>query len=257
MKKDPPLQFAGIIPARYASTRFPGKPLVLIGNKPMIQRVFDQARKALDNVYVATDDKRIFDAVVEFGGNAIMTSPDHLSGTDRCSEAVTRIMGDTGRKIDIVINIQGDEPFIKPEQITLLMECFTDNNVELATLVRETSEGEDVFNPNQPKVILNSKGDAIYFSRAAIPFIRDTKESDWSRKHVFYKHIGLYAYRTEILKKITLLSRSPLEIAESLEQNRWIENGYRIRTAVTSWESIGIDTPDDLEKAKSLLKNFF
>jgi 3-deoxy-manno-octulosonate cytidylyltransferase (CMP-KDO synthetase) len=257
MKKDPPLQFAGIIPARYASTRFPGKPLVLIGDKPMIQRVFDQARKALDIVYVATDDKRIFDAVVAFGGKAIMTSTYHLSGTDRCSEAVTRIMEDTGKKIDIVINIQGDEPFIKPEQISLLIECFADKNVELATLVRETAPGEDVFNPNQPKVILNSKGDAIYFSRAAIPYIRDTEKDNWSEKHVFYKHIGLYAYRTETLKKITLLSRSTLEIAESLEQNRWIENGYRIRTAVTSWESIGIDTPDDLEKAKSLLNNFF
>jgi 3-deoxy-manno-octulosonate cytidylyltransferase (CMP-KDO synthetase) len=166
-------------------------------------------------------------------------------------------MEDTGEKIDIVINIQGDEPFIKPEQISLLMECFNDNNVDLATLVRETRPGEDVFDPNQPKVILNSKGDAIYFSRAAIPFIRDTEKSDWSKKHIFYKHIGLYAYRTETLKKITLLSRSALEIAESLEQNRWIENDYRIRTAVTSWESIGIDTPDDLEKAKSVLKNFF
>jgi len=257
MKKDPPLQFAGIIPARYASSRFPGKPLVQIGDKPMVQRVFDQARKALDIVYVATDDKRIFDAVVAFGGKAIMTSPDHLSGTDRCSEAVTGIMEETGGKIDVVINIQGDEPFIKPEQISLLMECFADNNVELATLVRETVPGEDIFNPNQPKVILNSKGDAIYFSRAAIPFIRDTEKSDWSKKYVFYKHLGLYAYRTETLKKITLLSRSPLEIAESLEQNRWIENGYRIRTSVTSWESIGIDTPEDLEKAKSLLKNFF
>jgi 3-deoxy-manno-octulosonate cytidylyltransferase (CMP-KDO synthetase) len=257
MKKDPLLQFAGIIPARYASSRFPGKPLVLIGNKPMIQRVYDQARKALDMVWVATDDKRIFEAVLNFGGKAIMTSPDHLSGTDRCAEAVTKINRESARKIDIVINIQGDEPFIKPDQITLLMKCFVDETVELATLVRKVEPGEDVFNPNQPKVILDSKGDAIYFSRAAIPYVRDSEKIDWSKNHVFYKHLGLYSYRSETLKKITLLSRSPLEISESLEQNRWIENGYRIRTAVTTWESIGIDTPDDLEKVKSLLDHFF
>ena len=257
MKKDPPLQFIGIIPARYASSRFPGKPLILIGNKPMIQRVYEQTRKILEMVWVATDDKRIFDAVLNFGGKAIMTSPDHLSGTDRCAEAVTKINSEADRKTDVVINIQGDEPFIKPEQIALLMQCFNDETVEIATLVRKVEPGEDVFNPNQPKVILNIKGDAIYFSRAAIPFIRDTEKSDWSKKHVFYKHPGLYAYRTETLKKITLLKRSPLEISESLEQNRWIENGYLIRTAVTNWESIAIDTPDDLEKANSLLEHFF
>jgi 3-deoxy-manno-octulosonate cytidylyltransferase (CMP-KDO synthetase) len=256
MKKDLLPQFAGIIPARYASARFPGKPLVLIGNKPMIQRVYEQARKTLDIVWVATDDKRIFDAVTDFGGKAIMTSPNHLSGTDRCAEAVTKINNETGKKIDIVINIQGDEPFINPEQIKLVMNCFTDKTVELATLVRKVEPGEDVFNPNQPKVILNTKGDAIYFSRAAIPYIRDTEKTEWSKNHVFYKHIGLYAYRSETLKKITSLARSPLEISESLEQNRWIENGYRIRTAVTTWESISIDTPDDLEKAKLLLEHF-
>ena len=257
MKKEPLLQFAGIIPARYASSRFPGKPLVLIGNKPMIQRVYDQAKKTLDLVWVATDDERIYDAVSDFGGKAIMTSSDHQSGTDRCAEAVIKIYHETGKKIDIVINIQGDEPFIKPEQIDLLKNCFLDKTVELATLVRKVEPGEDIFNPNQPKVILDSKGNAIYFSRTAIPYIRDAEKSDWSKKHVFYKHIGLYAYRSETLKKITLLPRSLLEISESLEQNRWIENGYRIRTAITDWESIGIDTPDDLEKANLLLKHFF
>ena len=257
MKKDLLPLFAGIIPARYSSARLPGKPLVLIGNKPMIQRVYEQARKTLDIVWVATDDKRIFDAVSDFGGKAIMTSPNHLSGTDRCAEAVTKINSETAKKIDIVINIQGDEPFIDPEQINLVMKCFTDKTVELATLVRKVEPGEDVFNPNQPKVILNSEGDAIYFSRAAIPFIRDTEKTEWSRNHVFYKHIGLYAYRSETLKKITLLARSLLEISESLEQNRWIENGYRIRTAVTTWESISIDTPDDLEKAKLRLEHFY
>jgi 3-deoxy-manno-octulosonate cytidylyltransferase (CMP-KDO synthetase) len=253
MNKDQPFQFVGIIPARYASSRFPGKPLVLIGNKTMIQRVYDQASKKIDEVWVATDDKRIFDAVTLFGGKAIMTSADHLSGTDRCAEAIKKINEETDKKLDIVVNIQGDEPFIKPEQIALLMKCFDDETVELATLIRKVEPGEDVFNPNQPKVILDSKGNAIYFSRAAIPYIRDTERNDWSKKHVFYKHIGLYAYKSETLKNITSLTRSSLEISESLEQNRWIENGYRVRTAVTSWESISIDTPDDLERAKLLL----
>ncbi len=255
MRVDSQYHFAGIIPARYASARFPGKSLALIGNKPMIQRVYEQSSKSLDQVYVATDDKRIYDTVINFGGKAIMTSPDHLSGTDRCAEAVTQIAGMTDKNIDIVINIQGDEPFIKPEQIDLLMKCFTGESVEIATLVRKCEPGEDIFNPNQTKVILNSAGDALYFSRAAIPFIRDAEKSDWSKQHVYYKHIGLYAYRTETLKKITILPHSLLETSESLEQNRWIENSYRIKTAVSLWESIGIDTPDDLEKAKIQLEH--
>jgi 3-deoxy-manno-octulosonate cytidylyltransferase (CMP-KDO synthetase) len=256
MKAVSQYNFAGIIPARYASSRFPGKPLALIGNKAMVQRVYEQASKVLDLVYVATDDKRIYDAVKKFGGKAVMTSTDHQSGTDRCEEAINKIIDETGKLIDIVINIQGDEPFIRPEQIELLMKCFNEEKVDIATLVRRTEPGEDIFNPNQPKVILNKDGDAIYFSRAAIPFIRDAEKSDWSKKHVYYKHLGLYAYRTQILNKITLLERSPLEITESLEQNRWIENGYRIRTAVTLWESIGIDTPDDLRKATLLLDHY-
>jgi len=249
-------KFAGIIPARYASSRFPGKPLALVGNRPMIQRVYEQASKSLDLVYVATDDRRIYNTVLEFGGKAVMTSPDHLSGTDRIAEAVIHILEETGTTINVAVNIQGDEPFIRPEQIDLLKDCFSDETVEIATLIRKADNGEDIFNPNQPKVIINSKGDAIYFSRAAIPWYRDAEQKDWSCKHVYYKHIGLYAYRTDTLNKITLLARSPLEIAESLEQNRWIENGFRIRTAITKWESIGIDTPEDLEKAKELLKHF-
>lgn len=256
MKSDTQYSFIGIIPARYASSRFPGKPLVLIGDKPMIQRVYEQARKSLDLVFVATDDKRIYEAVLNFGGKAVMTSPDHQSGTDRCAEAVTLFAEDSGVNPDVVLNIQGDEPFIKPEQIDLLKQCFTIDTVEIATLVRKAEEGEDIFNPNQPKVVINSKGDAMYFSRAAIPFIRDTETYKWSGKHVYYKHIGLYGYRTETLKRITSLQRSPLEIAESLEQNRWLENGFHIRTAVTLWESTGIDTPDDLEKTKMLFDDF-
>jgi 3-deoxy-manno-octulosonate cytidylyltransferase (CMP-KDO synthetase) len=256
MKANQPTLFAGIIPARYASSRFPGKPLVMIGNKPMIQRVYEQASKSINLVYVATDDRRIYDAVLNFGGNPIMTSPNHQSGTDRCAEAVDLITRETGSIVDVVINIQGDEPFIKHEQINLIKECFTNDNVQIATLVRKAEPGEDVFNPNQPKVIINSEGDAMYFSRAAIPFVREAEKDEWSKRHVYYKHIGLYAYRTETLKKITMLDRSPLEISESLEQNRWLENGFRIRTAITLWESFGIDTPDDLEKAKTFLEHY-
>jgi 3-deoxy-manno-octulosonate cytidylyltransferase (CMP-KDO synthetase) len=256
MRKEYGYQFAGIIPSRYASTRFPGKPLVLIGEKTMIERVYEQATKSLDLVYVATDDERIFDAVVKSGGKAVMTSQEHKSGTDRCAEAVVKMMSQTGNKIDIVINIQGDEPFISPQQINLLKSCFADKKVEIATLVRKTVPGEDIFNPNQPKVILDSEMNAMYFSRAAIPFYRGIEASDWSKEHIFYKHIGLYAYTTSALKKITQMARSPLEIAESLEQNRWIENGIKIRTAITEWESISIDTQDDLNRAQSLLDHF-
>ena len=255
MKNIQTIRFAGVIPARYASSRFPGKPLAIIGDKPMICRVYEQASKTLNNVYAATDDERIFKCVTDFGGKAIMTSPNHFSGTDRCSEAVAKIENETGEKIDVVINIQGDEPFIKPEQITALMNCFADEEVEIATLIRKTEADEDLFNPNQPKVIINSKGEAIYFSRSVIPFIRDCEPSAWQKKHTFFKHIGLYAYKTKTLCEITKLQRSPLEIAESLEQNRWIENGYRIMTAVTDWESIGIDTPKDLKKAQLIIKN--
>ena len=256
MKIESGYQFAAIIPARYASTRFPGKPLAMIGNKSMIQRVYEQALKSIDLVYLATDDQRIFEAAIKFGAKVIMTSPDHPSGTDRCAEAVGKIMAETGIMVDVVVNVQGDEPFIKPEQIDLLKSCFKDKNTVLATLVRKTLPGEDIFNPNQPKVILDIEGNAIYFSRAAIPFVRDYETSEWTEKHVFCKHLGMYAYRTDTLKKITKLPRSPLEKAESLEQNRWIENGYKIRCAITIWESFGIDTPEDLAKAIRLNDHF-
>jgi 3-deoxy-manno-octulosonate cytidylyltransferase (CMP-KDO synthetase) len=248
--------FTGIIPARYASSRFPGKPLALIGGKPMIHRVYEQASKALKTVFVATDDIRIMDAVLNFGGKVIMTSPEHHSGTDRCSEAVDKIEKETGVQVDIVINIQGDEPFIKPEQIRLLMSCFSDDSVEIATLIRKVEEGEDLFNPNEPKVVVTTSGDALYFSRATIPYFREVDKGEWSYKHSYYKHPGIYAYKKATLKKLTLLQQSSLETTESLEQNRWIENNYKIRTAITLWDSIGIDTPDDLERVKELLKDF-
>ena len=249
-------RFAVIIPARFASSRFPGKPLALLGGQPMIQHVYEQAVKSLENVFVATDDVRIKKAVLEFGGNVIMTSREHKSGTDRCSEAVSKIESERGLKIDTVINIQGDEPFIKPGQIDLLMSCFVDDSVEIATLIRKVLPGENLSNINHTKVVITLKGDAIYFSRAIIPFLRDVNIDEWSYKHSFYKHLGIYAYRTDTLRKLTSLDRSPLEIAESLEQNRWLENGYRIRTALTDWESIGIDTPEDLKKANEMIKNF-
>jgi 3-deoxy-manno-octulosonate cytidylyltransferase (CMP-KDO synthetase) len=256
MRKESGNQFAAIIPARYASTRFPGKPLVLLGDKPLIQRVYEQAIKSIELVYVATDDNRILDTVLKFGGKAVITSSEHQSGTDRCAEAVDRIMSETGQKIDIVVNIQGDEPFIHPAQIDLLKSCFNDKTVQIATLIRKTAIGEDIFNPNQPKVIIDSEGNAIYFSRTPIPYYRGLEAKEWSKEHVFFKHLGLYAYTTPVLKKITKFARTPLEIAESLEQNRWIENGLKIRTAVTDRESIGIDTPDDLKRALAFLKHF-
>jgi 3-deoxy-manno-octulosonate cytidylyltransferase (CMP-KDO synthetase) len=257
MNKDSAYQFCGVIPARYASSRFPGKPLAMIGNKSMIQRVYEQALKSIDSVYVATEDERIHDAVLQFGGKVIMTSAEHQSGTDRCAEAAEKIASFKGNRADIIVNIQGDEPFIRPEQIDLLKSCFDDKNVEIATLIRKTRPGEDIINPNQPKVIIDTSGNAIYFSRAVIPFHRDCEPSEWANKYSFFKHVGLYAYTADALKKITSFERSNLEIAESLEQNRWIENGIKIRTAVTEWESIGIDTPDDLERAILSLDHIF
>jgi len=249
-------KFAGIIPARFASSRFPGKPLAMVGNRPMIQCVYEQALKSLEHVFVATDDERIIKCVEGFGGKAIMTSSDHTSGTDRCYEASEKIETESGLNIDVIINIQGDEPFIKPEQIDQVTECFSDDNVEIATLICKVDLNEDIINPNQIKTVITSMGDALYFSRSAIPFVRDVKIEEWHMRHLFYKHLGLYGYKKETLKKLTKLARSPLEIAESLEQNRWLENGFRIRTALTEWDSVGIDTPEDLERTKNLINDF-
>jgi 3-deoxy-manno-octulosonate cytidylyltransferase (CMP-KDO synthetase) len=243
----------GIIPARYASTRFPGKPLALIGSKPMIRMVYEQVSSVLSSVFVATDDERIYDAVKGFGGKAVMTSPDHRSGTDRCAEAAEIIERETGIASETIINIQGDEPFIRPEQISLLAACFDDRNVEIATLIRKVEKDEDLFNINQPKVVVDLSGNAIYFSRSVIPYLRGEQPEAWTSKHTYFKHLGIYGYRKDILLKLTKLSPGPLEIAESLEQNRWLENGFRIRTAVTNWESIGIDTPGDLENARMFI----
>lgn len=247
------MKFIGIIPARYGSSRFPGKPLADMGGKPMIQRVYEQVKKALNEVWVATDDERILKAVENFGGKAVLTSPDHKSGTDRCNEAFSKI----GNGFDVVINVQGDEPFIQPQQIETLKSCFDSKETELATLVKpfKKDDGfEILFNPNSPKVVLNKNSEAIYFSRSIIPYIRDAHHTEWLDRHVFYKHIGMYAYRSDVLKKITLLPQSNLELAESLEQLRWIENGYKIKVGLTDIETIGIDTPEDMEQAINLLR---
>ena len=247
------LRFVAIIPARFASTRFPGKPLAMLGEKTIIQHVYEQVTKVIFDVFVATDDDRIFREVEKFGGKAIMTSDQHKSGTDRCYEAFTKL----DEYFDVVINVQGDEPFIQPEQIELLRSCFGDENTDIATLIKkiDTENSEAVlFNPNSPKVVTDKNGFAMYFSRSTIPYMRGVDTKEWAEKHDFYKHIGIYAYRSEILRELTSLPPSVLEMAESLEQLRWLENGYRIKTAITGTETIGIDTPEDLEKAKLLLQ---
>ena len=247
-----PLRFVAIIPARYASSRFPGKPLVDIGGKSMIQRVYEQVYKAIPDVYVATDDQRIFDAVLTFGGKAIMTSDQHKSGTDRCYEAFSKL----SEWFDVVINIQGDEPFIQPEQITTLQSCFSEPEIDIATLAKLFTEKDSysaLNNPNSPKIVLNKRNEAMYFSRSVIPYLRGAETTDWITLHPYYKHVGIYAYRAEVLKELTDLPQSPLELAESLEQLRWLENGYRIKVGFTDVETVGIDTPDDLEKARLML----
>jgi len=245
--------FLGVIPARYASTRFPGKPLADIKGKPMIQRVYEQAAKVLEFVVVATDDERIANAVNGFGGNVAMTSPNHQSGTDRCYEALNLFSKAHNLQFDVVINIQGDEPFIQPKQIELLKSCFNDEKTDIATLIKVVEDAQLIFNSNKPKVVVKKNMDALYFSRSAVPFIRGTEEDAWLGKHNFYQHIGMYAYRTSVLAEITKLEQSSLELAESLEQLRWLENGYTIKTAITEYESLGIDTPEDLKKALNLL----
>ncbi len=241
------MKFFGIIPARYASTRFPGKPLVDIGGKSMIQRVYEQASQLalFSEVIVATDDARIFKHAEDFGGKVVMTSESHASGTDRCFEAAQK-MGVSAR--DVVINIQGDEPFIAPEQIALLCSCFEEESVNIATLVKAIRLQSELENTSTPKVILAKNRDAIYFSRSIIPHQRGKELNDWLIAGTYYKHIGIYGYRMQTLSVLKELPQSTLELAESLEQLRWIENGYRIRTAITDIESIAIDTPEDLKK---------
>lgn len=243
-----------LIPARYASTRFPGKPLAMIGGKPMVQHVVEKAAAVSENVYVATDDGRIYDCVIGFGGKAVMTSAEHRSGTDRCYEAYRHVVEQTGKKYDVVVNIQGDEPFIQPEQVKALVACFEDDKVEIATLAKRFEQNADIFDPNKVKVVCSAKGTALYFSRSAIPFCRGIEKECWVEMTPFYKHVGMYAYRPEVLKEITALPQGRLEKVESLEQLRWLENGYTIAVRETAHESIGIDTPEDLKRAEAVLR---
>ena len=243
------MKFTAIIPARYASTRFPGKPLAILGGKTVIQRVYEQAVSVLDDAYVATDDERILQTVEAFGGRAVMTRSDHKSGTDRIEEAATKI----GTTADVIINIQGDEPFIHPSQIETLCRLFDDPQTQIGTLGKRFESMEAVENPNSPKIVTDVKGFALYFSRSVIPFIRGRQRDEWFGQYPFLKHLGIYAYRREVRGEITKLPQSSLEIAESLEQLRWLQNGYRIRVGETNIETVGIDTPEDLQRAEQLL----
>ncbi|MDE6003165.1 MAG: 3-deoxy-manno-octulosonate cytidylyltransferase [Prevotella sp.] len=244
------MKFIGIIPARYASTRFPGKPLAILGGKTVIQRVYEQATSVLQEAYVATDDERIFQTVEQFGGRAVMTRTDHKSGTDRIEEAAEKI----GTDADIIINIQGDEPFIRQSQIETLMHLFDDPATQIGTLGKPFESIEAAMNPNSPKIVTDLRGFALYFSRSVIPFVRGQQQSDWLQHFPYLKHLGLYAYRRDVLRQVTQLSQSPLELAESLEQLRWLENGYRIRVGLTNVETVGIDTPEDLQRAEAFLQ---
>ncbi len=246
------LKFIAIIPARYASTRFPGKPLAKLGGKPVIQRVYERVTSVISNAVVATDDERIYAAVESFGGKVVMTSENHKSGTDRCWEAYQK----QGEEYDVVINVQGDEPFIAESQLRSIMACFEDEATDIATLVKPFAESDGLAalqNPNSPKVVLDNESRAIYFSRSVIPYLRGVEPEEWLSKHTFYKHIGMYAFRRDVLHEVTALPQSTLEKAESLEQLRWLENGYKIGVGVTNIETVGIDTPEDLERAEEFL----
>jgi 3-deoxy-manno-octulosonate cytidylyltransferase (CMP-KDO synthetase) len=249
-----PLRFIVIIPARYASTRFPAKPLALLGGKPVIQRVYEQVSGVVENVVVATDDERIYSAVEGFGGRVVMTSSNHKSGTDRCWEAYQK----QDEEYDVVINVQGDEPFIAHSQLKAIMDCFNDETTDIAILVKPFTEEDGIEaleNPNSPKVVLDKQSRAIYFSRSVIPYLRGVEREEWLKKHTYYKHIGMYAFRADVLRQVTSLEQSPLELAESLEQLRWLENGYKIGVGISDVETVGIDTPEDLQKAEEFLKN--
>lgn len=249
MRQQEKLQFVGIIPARYASTRFPGKPLATLAGKPVIEHVYRRVAEALGSAYVATDDERIAQAVERFGGQAVMTRADHKSGTDRIAEALEK----TGREVDVVVNVQGDEPFITTRQIETLCHCFDDEQTQIATLGKPFESMEAVENPNSPKIVTDLKGFALYFSRSVIPYIRGFEQTNWLSHFPYLKHLGIYAYRTEVLREITQLPQSPLEKAESLEQLRWLQAGYRIKVGITNEETVGIDTPEDLVRAERFL----
>ncbi|MBR3067188.1 MAG: 3-deoxy-manno-octulosonate cytidylyltransferase [Prevotella sp.] len=243
------MTFIGIIPARYASTRFPGKPLAMLGGKPVIQRVYEQVKSVLGQAWVATDDERILQAVEAFGGQAVMTRSDHKSGTDRIEEAAQKI----GTTADVIINVQGDEPFIQRSQLQTIIHLFDDPATQIGTIGKPFESMEQVLNPNSPKIVCDVRGYAMYFSRSVIPFVRGQEQDTWLTHFPYLKHLGLYAYRRSVLHEITQLPQSPLELAESLEQLRWLQNGYRIKVGLSDVETVGIDTPEDLARAEAFL----
>lgn len=240
----------GVIPARYASSRFPGKPLAMINGKSMIMRVYEQALKSktLSHVIVATDDERIFNHVKDSGGAVLMTSGSHITGTSRICEVVEKITIDGNSPYDVILNIQGDEPFIDPSQIDLAVSLFTSPDVQIGTLIMKIRRNDDIFNPNVVKVVVDRTGKALYFSRSPIPYFRGKPQEEWLSYHEYYRHIGLYAFRPDVLLSFDSLSESPAEVTESLEQLRWLHHGYSIMTAITDIETIGIDTPEELFK---------
>lgn len=247
------MKFLAIIPSRYASTRFPGKPLAILKGKTVVQRVYERVSSVFPDTYVATDDGRIADAVTEFGGKVVMTSSAHRSGTDRCCEAAEKL----GLHPDVVVNVQGDEPFIENSQLESIIRCFEDKTTDIATLVKPfaaTDGWEALNNPNSPKVVVDNDDNALYFSRSVIPYLRGIPQAEWLRHHTFYKHIGLYAYRMDVLREICGCPQGKLEVAESLEQLRWLQAGYRIKVGYTQVETIGIDTPEDLHRAEEFIK---
>ena len=247
------MRYIGIIPARYASTRFPAKPLAMLGGKQVIERVYRQVEGRLDEAIVATDDHRIREAVEAFGGKVVMTGTHHKSGTDRVQEAYEK----WGQAYDVIVNIQGDEPFIQPQQLEAIKACFQEPSTQIATLVKPFTEDDGIAalrNPNSPKVVVDDKMRALYFSRSVVPYLRGVEPDEWLAHHTFYKHIGLYAYRPEVLREITALPQSPLEMAESLEQLRWLQADYHIQVGISEVETIGIDTPEDLVRAEEFLR---
>lgn len=247
------MKFLALIPARYASTRFPAKPLAILGNKAIIQHVYERVSSIFEDAYVVTDDTRIEECVKAFGGRCVMTGTHHKSGTDRCFEALEKL----GAGFDVVVNVQGDEPFIAASQLETIKQCFADAETQIATLVKPFTPDDGIEaleNPNSPKVVLDNNNYAVYFSRSVIPYLRGVEKDEWLSHHTFYKHIGLYAYRAEVLKEITSMPLGVLEQAESLEQLRWLQAGYRIKVGTTDVETIGIDTPEDLERAKNFLE---
>ena len=248
------MKVLGIIPARFASSRFPGKPLADLGGKPVIQWVYENTLQSLEHLVVATDHPDIESAVKKFGGKVVMTSPEHSSGTDRCAEVLEAFRKE-GENFDVVLNIQGDEPFIRNTHLSLLMKAFDRDDTQIATLANIIEDPAELFDPNVVKIVLGKGGNALYFSRSPMPHQRNRPETEWFSGFKYMKHLGMYAYRSEVLSLITKLRTRPLELAESLEQLRWLENGYSINVHITTEASMGIDTPEDLEKAREIISS--